>query len=1292
MSEDIEKAGKLHVRGENPEKLSDSENLVLDIENLKSSVDNIVIKTNHEIKEINESLFDINKKFGDLVENGAYYSEQAEIIFDEYKNKIFVAFIEATDSLKIALKNEKNEINRVMEQTGNDSDEYLILKNIKENINNTLNHIANERSGILKKLKEEQEEWEYNNDYLKGLEDAKSLGEESVEGGRRNEGPGDSPDSLEEVDRKEKEAVIDNFENIQSEQELYDKLASREKWIDKNGKSHDSNSLVEVIKKIISGKRKRVPSVFGLSGATKRIIKNREIPNESDEIKEKIVENPNYTQGMEALEGEVISEGDGEIIEEIKMSSIEQTKNIFEGIANLGYRSNELKSNVLKKVYRKFASLSKEGNALNNYFNNFSDIYGKLESNSRKKREEVGKSKFSRGVGIGQGIGNILKYGRILVGNGFSNPARYITAISMFASRASEAGKEARFDSLQQANEREHLSEDEANLLGAEAYEEAMDVYNGLKEKTGKDKLSAQDLEDYYIAEVPDSLKSRLDKLSKEEGAGVKWLARQLNKQASKIVNKIQEKIDAINNSDLDEDKKDLEIKKILRKNSKKLKEFDRMLSDQGVVDSMAYMARMAEKSGKTIANLLMLDTGYRLFSSGFDFLKNGFFDNESEIELRDLDITKNQTSKAMWTPEDDGMRGAIPGGSNSENLFKDNIETAENIAKADSDELNIESENVATMRGSGENKIEIPDNDTTNTSEIDSEAESIDKAPLAYMDNIKIPEQHEVLKGESVWKISKNLVSGNKEFSSLSEGQQTHVIDRIKDALVGQADKNGFLKEGQVLELDKIKPEDINKAILEAKGFSPEKIAQIESHNAILREFIKNNPEAPRTSQNYEAILKGEGLTGREQVLDNEGVEKIIGDHMNSSEVVQEKINARIDKIYNKGSFLRDQTGEWQHNKTLGAQDVLDGKFNYPERLKEPRVFEYDGSEGGLGNDPEYQKTIPDNRDTYLGSQLDQVELNNREQLTDYLKEAQETIGKPEKGESVEHFLDRYESVNHNETSSGHTVSEDNNVKTTVDNKQVPSSQEVVNEVKYDHDFIEKFNNSYRGLDKDSKLAMMNNRFLLSSGKDIHDFDKIDKSLGGHLKEFFNKNPELDPADVYIKDHEGKEMIIDFGDDNRYISINDNGEISALNIENKGTHLWKPEGDKKIDDKNIKNALNYLSKNSNSADNVTDGLKEELVSDGGVDGIMNDPWGLDLKIDKDVVEELNNRNISFEKSGISVNGKLYKFIDSDFVFDNVEISINSDKNISFIFEYDNEPVKFLSLGADNKIKENIIE
>jgi len=143
---------------------------------------------------------------------------------------------------------------------------------------------------------------------------------------------------------------------------------------------------------------------------------------------------------------------------------------------------------------------------------------------------------------------------------------------------------------------------------------------------------------------------------------------------------------------------------------------------------------------------------------------------------------------------------------------------------------------------------------------------------------------------GKSIWQeAGKQWESRFKEFADLGGGDskaaealKTYNIDRIKDTVVDaikSGDKNLIEKYGLVgiddpdkLTVDQLKDikwGNIFDDTLKEKGLveslPAEQVESIVKNNASLREFFKEYPSAPRTSENYEAILKGRGATGEQ-------------------------------------------------------------------------------------------------------------------------------------------------------------------------------------------------------------------------------------------------------------------------------------------------------------------------------------------------------------------------------------------------------------------------------------------
>jgi len=125
--------------------------------------------------------------------------------------------------------------------------------------------------------------------------------------------------------------------------------------------------------------------------------------------------------------------------------------------------------------------------------------------------------------------------------------------------------------------------------------------------------------------------------------------------------------------------------------------------------------------------------------------------------------------------------------------------------------------------------------------------------------------------------------LESNDEFQKLgganakvTEALQTYNIDRVKDVILANPEKYGLVAGIDMQDLTKLSVDDLknikwgealNDSIQEKGGLlanlPQEKIDSIVQNNSTLREFFKENSDAPRTVENYEDILRGGGNTG---------------------------------------------------------------------------------------------------------------------------------------------------------------------------------------------------------------------------------------------------------------------------------------------------------------------------------------------------------------------------------------------------------------------------------------------
>ncbi|MBU4431805.1 hypothetical protein KKD60_00875, partial [Patescibacteria group bacterium] len=316
----------------------------------------------------------------------------------------------------------------------------------------------------------------------------------------------------------------------------------------------------------------------------------------------------------------------GEVIEEIEKLPPADKKTLFEGMADIGFKTSEVTNKVMKNFIKQLGDnkLVKKDSLLGNFFLKYSDIYQKKEKSAKKMQEIVGKGGLSKLSGVGQGfggtVGTMLKLGRILydvTGASVANPFKYVTMAGMTAGNSLAAMKEVRFDNEKVFGKR-GLVKDEKR-----AYEEAWKIHEKAKNNIGDRELTKEDLVDAYSKLLPEDIKNRLGRYNVETGLIKKMLGANMeNGHIESHINKLNQKI-----SEIEGDKKltttdqKNKIDKLLSRNADFLQDLDKIVSDAGMVDNIAFWLRMGEKTSKTMANLMMIDSVARLASASMDWL-----------------------------------------------------------------------------------------------------------------------------------------------------------------------------------------------------------------------------------------------------------------------------------------------------------------------------------------------------------------------------------------------------------------------------------------------------------------------------------------------------------------------------------------------------------------------------------------------------------------------------------------------------------------------------------------------
>lgn len=365
-----------------------------------------------------------------------------------------------------------------------------------------------------------------------------------------------------------------------------------------------------------------------------------DLERQRDELKNSLGEEPIWEQpplttdelrDMEPIQGEK----EKEVEKQIDSMDKKEKKSLFEGLANIGFRTTEWKSKVFSKMFHGLSEKidKNKKNVFANFLDNYANVYDKIGAQAKKQRETAGKGKLSKISGTGQGMGNIFRYGRVIydLATQFSgrtlNPFRHATAIALLAGRTSSAAKETRlgYESVKEKTRTKvgkvstneysgelefETEEDKRNY--ERAADEAWAIYEKAKRENGE--VNAKDLDKAYKDNLPKDILDRLNRFEKNKKSFVLGVFESLlNKDIKPAAERIKNSLDRIEKENISPEEKERKIQDLLRRNETFLNDLDRMVGDQGALDQLAYWSRMGEVVGKDVANVLIVDSVTRL-------------------------------------------------------------------------------------------------------------------------------------------------------------------------------------------------------------------------------------------------------------------------------------------------------------------------------------------------------------------------------------------------------------------------------------------------------------------------------------------------------------------------------------------------------------------------------------------------------------------------------------------------------------------------------------------------------
>ncbi len=309
---------------------------------------------------------------------------------------------------------------------------------------------------------------------------------------------------------------------------------------------------------------------------------------------------------VESAEGEIPKEILEAAKEIAKVETIEDVKKIPEavkkkislGLGNAGFFVKERVNGKIAEWAGWLEAKFQNNNAARLVFSAIREEYYRDSAAARKKMEDIAEGKdkktFSQYSYL---ITGAIKFGRIagdILGYSAALPLRGAMMIGQMASRGAGFLEEARLKSNAVLEKTGRRMED-----AEAAAEEFWKLYRQVEAEKGEGKVTAKDLE---IEALPERLASIVERLKKDGEPGLVFKIQELvfKKYIEGSVNNLERKLKEIeSDSSLTPQEKETKTRELAGKYSEKLKDFDRVLSDQGKADVLAMTAKYVSGAAK---------------------------------------------------------------------------------------------------------------------------------------------------------------------------------------------------------------------------------------------------------------------------------------------------------------------------------------------------------------------------------------------------------------------------------------------------------------------------------------------------------------------------------------------------------------------------------------------------------------------------------------------------------------------------------------------------------------------
>ncbi len=635
------------------------------------------------------------------------------------------------------------------------------------------------------------------------------------------------------------------------------------------------------------------------------------------------------------------------------------------GLRNVGYKVEAIKNEVFEGAYSKVSERLDSKSTMGRFFSSLEEQFAEKGDRARNtiqniedKKIQGGDSSVMEKLGnVGYLSGNLLKYGRIATdAAGWTATSVYRSAIlgSMMAASGFDAAKEARLKNEEVIDKTRVQDMDKAA-------DEAWAIHqSAMQKKEMGEEVSAEDIQKTYEENIPKDILKRLSE-NPQPMTGTGILQRVFQKHvewsASKMNNKF-EKIDE--DTGLSAEEKEKRKGAILGRfgRSRMLKDFDRLVTQQGTVDALGMSARYAEKGSKAVVYAVMADSIYKLWDGVSEMFSNGAEEN-ALIGISDIPEELNTDTQE---PE---------------------------VAYVHNEEQTVAQE--------ARDALEKAYDNTSENLHLDEQGEVLlerDSSTLALIvEEINETPYYTVQSGDNIWDIIENKLKAHDSFNNLGDEQQIRMINGFKSEVTEMSPEElkafgivsgdpNIIVAGENLDFSKIMDaESIKAGVLDAENLTEAQIASIETNDKILDEFAKANPDVMLTEEKINEILSGNvseqihtpvehmdvSTEQQETPPTNPRIQEI--DPAAVAEANKIVVN-EVDRLYGSdgvfGSNFLGTEGErsvdWLDIKTKTVDEVM-GKSEFPDEDVWNDTIEPDGinSEKAVLKTQEYIRVLVD-------------------------------------------------------------------------------------------------------------------------------------------------------------------------------------------------------------------------------------------------------------------------------------------------------------------------------------------